>query len=127
MVYLALLHLWEQFDGLRVRRLCLGDTRKQSEIGVRNPSRSSRRTTEKCVHDGEKCTACGTCIDRCPTEALAMGDEDVPVLNSDLCIGCGVCATGCAFEAITLVERAGILPPPVDQKALLEAVKASQV
>ena len=81
----------------------------------------------KPLHDSEKCTACGTCIDRCPTEALAMGDEDVPVLNSDLCIGCGVCATGCDFEAITLVERAGILPPPLDQKALLEAVKASRV
>ena len=81
----------------------------------------------KPLHDIEKCTACGTCIDRCPTEALAMGDEDVPVLNSDLCIGCGVCATGCDFEAITLVERAGILPPPLDQKALLEAVKASRV
>ena len=78
-------------------------------------------------HGSEKCMACGSCIDRCPTEALVMGDEDVPVLNSDLCIGCGVCATGCDFEAITLVERADILPLPLDQKALLEAVKASQV
>jgi Fe-S-cluster-containing hydrogenase component 2 len=47
-------------------------------------------------------------------------------LDLDRCIGCGVCATGCAFEAIALVERAGVLPPPLDQKALLEAVKASQ-
>jgi Pyruvate/2-oxoacid:ferredoxin oxidoreductase delta subunit len=78
-------------------------------------------------HDGEECTACGSCIDRCPTGALVMGDEDVPVLNSDLCIGCGVCATGCDFEAITLVARADILPPPLDQKALRKAVKASQV
>ncbi len=78
-------------------------------------------------HDFDLCTACGTCVDRCPTEALTMGDEDKPELNLDRCIGCGVCATGCDFEAITLVERADILPPPLDQKALREAVKASQV
>jgi len=47
-------------------------------------------------------------------------------LNSDLCIGCGVCATDCDFEAITLMTRDGILPPPLDQKALSEAIKASQ-
>lgn len=77
-------------------------------------------------HDAEKCTSCGVCIERCPTKALAMGEEDVPLLNSDLCIGCGVCATGCDFEAITLVTREDILPPPLDQKALQEAIRASQ-
>jgi len=41
----------------------------------------------------------------------------------DVCIGCGVCATGCPEEAIDLVERGEILIPPVDQKALSEAVK----
>lgn len=76
-------------------------------------------------HDTDLCTACGTCIDRCPTEALTMGDDDKPELNLDRCIGCGVCATGCDFEAIALVERADIVPPPVDQKGLAEAVKAS--
>ena len=45
----------------------------------------------------------------------------------DLCIGCGVCATGCPEEAIDLVERGEILIPPVDQRALAEAVnKADQ-
>jgi Pyruvate/2-oxoacid:ferredoxin oxidoreductase delta subunit len=77
-------------------------------------------------YDPENCTACGVCIERCPTKALVMGDENVPQLNADLCFGCGVCATGCDFEAITLVIRDDIPPPPVDQKALLEAVKASQ-
>ncbi|MEK7826286.1 MAG: 4Fe-4S binding protein, partial [Thermodesulfobacteriota bacterium] len=80
----------------------------------------------KPAHNSDLCTACGSCIDRCPTKALLMTDGDEWELNLDRCIGCGVCATGCAFEAIALVERAGVLPPPVDQKALLEAVKASQ-
>jgi Fe-S-cluster-containing hydrogenase component 2 len=56
-----------------------------------------------------------------------MDNEDKPELNLDRCIGCGVCASGCAFDAITLVERAGILTPPLDQTTLREAIKASQV
>jgi Fe-S-cluster-containing hydrogenase component 2 len=56
-----------------------------------------------------------------------MDNEDKPELNLDRCIGCGVCASGCAFDAITLVERADILTPPLDQTALREAIKASQV
>jgi Pyruvate/2-oxoacid:ferredoxin oxidoreductase delta subunit len=75
--------------------------------------------------NSELCTACETCIDHCPTEALTLGEEEVPEVNLDRCIGCGVCATGCPEEAITLVERPGIPVPPVDQKALREAVKAS--
>jgi Pyruvate/2-oxoacid:ferredoxin oxidoreductase delta subunit len=77
-------------------------------------------------HNSDACTTCGTCIERCPTNALVMDNGEVWELNLDRCIGCGVCATGCDFGAIALVERPGILPPPVDQKALQEAIKASQ-
>jgi Pyruvate/2-oxoacid:ferredoxin oxidoreductase delta subunit len=74
--------------------------------------------------DAELCTACETCVERCPTEAISMGEEDVPEVNPDRCIGCGVCATGCPEEAIELVERPGVPVPPLDQKALREAMKA---
>jgi Pyruvate/2-oxoacid:ferredoxin oxidoreductase delta subunit len=77
-------------------------------------------------YDYDACTSCGTCIDRCPTKALSISDEERPEVDIDRCIGCGVCASGCAFDAITLVERAGIMPPPYDQKALSEALKASR-
>jgi Pyruvate/2-oxoacid:ferredoxin oxidoreductase delta subunit len=76
--------------------------------------------------DADSCTSCKTCIDRCPTDALVLGEEDVPEVNLDRCIGCGVCATGCPSEAIGLAERPGVPVPPVDQKALSEAIKASQ-
>jgi Pyruvate/2-oxoacid:ferredoxin oxidoreductase delta subunit len=78
------------------------------------------------VWDAELCTACETCIEGCSTEALTMGEEDVPEVNLDRCIGCGVCASGCPAEAIGLEERAGIPVPPVDHKALKEAMKASR-
>jgi Fe-S-cluster-containing hydrogenase component 2 len=57
-------------------------------------------------------------------DALSMGEEDVPVVNLDRCIGCGVCATGCPEEAIAMEERSGVPVPPVDRKALKEAIKA---
>jgi Pyruvate/2-oxoacid:ferredoxin oxidoreductase delta subunit len=73
--------------------------------------------------DPKLCETCETCIENCPTTALAMGNENLPIVNLDLCIGCGICATGCPEEAISLVEREEILIPPMDQKALAEAVK----
>ena len=40
--------------------------------------------------DSEICIACETCIDRCPMDALEMGEDEVPEVNLDRCIGCGV-------------------------------------
>ncbi len=77
------------------------------------------------VWDADHCTACETCIDRCPMDALQMGGDDLPQLDLDQCIGCGVCATGCPETAIMMNQRAGIAIPPVDRKALKVAIKAS--
>ena len=41
----------------------------------------------------DDCTACGTCIDECPVEAISEGDID-------LCTDCGACADVCPVEAI---------------------------
>ncbi len=48
--------------------------------------------------DPALCTACGTCIDECPTEAISAGD--VYVIDPDTCIDCGACAGVCPVEAI---------------------------
>jgi Pyruvate/2-oxoacid:ferredoxin oxidoreductase delta subunit len=77
------------------------------------------------VWDVDLCTACETCIENCPTEALTMGDQDVPEVNLDRCIGCGVCASGCPVDAIVLETRSDIEAPPVDRKALRAAIKAT--
>jgi len=79
----------------------------------------------KPIWDTDLCTACETCINNCPTEALMMGDQDVPEVNLDRCIGCGVCASGCPVEAIALETRPDVEAPPVDRKALRSAIKAS--
>ena len=66
----------------------------------------------------ETCTVCGTCVDRCPMDALTLGNSDVPDWDEDRCIGCGACASGCQEEAITLVERVGDFTPPANRMAL---------
>ena len=76
--------------------------------------------------DADLCTACGVCIDRCPPEALTLGDNDIPVVNLDRCFGCAVCATGCPTQAIAMINKPGFPAPPKDGKALKEAMKMGQ-
>ncbi|MFX0187608.1 MAG: DUF362 domain-containing protein [Candidatus Hodarchaeota archaeon] len=53
----------------------------------------------------DDCVGCGTCVEKCPLEAVELEDS-IAVVNKDLCIGCGVCAHHCSEEAIHL-ERIG--------------------
>ena len=46
----------------------------------------------------DDCTACGTCIDECPVEAISEGD--IYVIDPELCTECGACADVCPVEAI---------------------------
>lgn len=46
------------------------------------------------------CTACGTCIDECPVEAISPGD--VYVIDPSICTECGTCADVCPVEAISI-------------------------
>jgi Pyruvate/2-oxoacid:ferredoxin oxidoreductase delta subunit len=74
--------------------------------------------------DAERCVACGTCIERCPPEALTMSEENVPELNTDRCFGCGVCATGCSEGAIAMEAKPDFPAPPRTVKELVTALKS---
>jgi len=62
----------------------------------------------------DECVGCGTCVEKCPTEAIELIDEIADV-NIDKCIGCGICAHFCPESAINM-ERTGqrqvFIPPP---------------
>ncbi|TFF93016.1 MAG: 4Fe-4S dicluster domain-containing protein [Promethearchaeota archaeon] len=66
------------------------------------------------VTDMDLCTGCGTCVEKCPVEAIELNEENLPERNEDWCIGCGVCAYFCPESAISLLEgpRTVFVPPP---------------
>jgi len=66
----------------------------------------------KAVIDEELCSGCGTCIERCQMEAIALID-DVARLNQKRCIGCGNCVIDCPESAISLVSKDDPEVPPL--------------
>ena len=63
--------------------------------------------------DEELCIGCGTCVEKCPMETIALEDT-IAVVNEEKCIGCGVCAHHCPEDAMHL-KRIGprhvFIPP----------------
>jgi len=51
----------------------------------------------------DECTACGACIDECPTECISEGD-DFYTINPDDCTDCAACADVCPVECIAEAE-----------------------
>ena len=69
--------------------------------------------------DKDVCTGCGTCVDWCPTDAIALGNDGYAERDERACIGCGVCARFCPEGAISLKEglrRVYVQPPGLREK-----------
>lgn len=47
----------------------------------------------------DDCTACGSCIDECPVEAITEGDP-IYEIDVEACTDCGACCDVCPTEAI---------------------------
>ena len=66
------------------------------------------------VIDADACTACGTCLEWCPTDAIAWNEDGVAQRDERACLGCGVCARFCPESAISLkagARKVFIMPP----------------
>lgn len=55
------------------------------------------------VVDGSECTACESCLDRCPVGAISV--EASARVDRDKCLGCGLCASSCPAGAIAMRLR----------------------
>jgi ferredoxin len=62
--------------------------------------------------DAEVCIGCGTCEERCPMDAIVVGDDEIAHVDPARCIGCGVCVPTCPSTAVSLVLRETVTPPP---------------
>jgi Na+-translocating ferredoxin:NAD+ oxidoreductase RNF subunit RnfB len=80
---------------------CCGILRGLTEFG--NPA-SVARSDFQAVVDGDACTGCGTCIERCYFGALAVS-EDLCRADPSRCLGCGLCIAACPADALRLERR----------------------
>ena len=55
-------------------------------------------------YDAEKCIKCGACVERCPMEAIAFGDDGTCTHNL-ACVRCGQCVAVCPADARILTAR----------------------
>jgi NAD-dependent dihydropyrimidine dehydrogenase PreA subunit len=54
--------------------------------------------------EGDLCTGCETCAERCQMEAIDL-DDGISKIDPDRCIGCGLCVSTCPGEAIALIQK----------------------
>ena len=50
----------------------------------------------------KKCIGCGTCMKKCPAEAISFNENKKAYINPDKCIGCGECILLCPVGAIQI-------------------------
>ena len=51
--------------------------------------------------DKDKCDGCGSCVEACAVDAIALKDGKA-VVNDDECIECAVCVDECPNNAIEI-------------------------
>jgi Na+-translocating ferredoxin:NAD+ oxidoreductase RNF subunit RnfB len=73
----------------------------------------------------ELCTGSEICVQRCPTEAVAMADS-IASIDLARCIGCGLCVPTCPENAISLVKKAQEIVPPKTEEDLFDRILAGK-
>jgi NAD-dependent dihydropyrimidine dehydrogenase PreA subunit len=72
--------------------------------------------------NAEKCTGCGTCVNRCPLDTLRLKEtpegDKAYVAYPDDCMTCFECEVECLSSAISVHPFKEELPPTIDYAAL---------
>ncbi|MFO7962301.1 MAG: 4Fe-4S binding protein [Desulfobacterales bacterium] len=80
---------------------------------MRKPAKATVTNFQARIYS-EMCSGCGTCMDRCPVNAVTVNRDAVAEINPDRCIGCGLCVSTCPEGALSLrqkPEEAYWIPP----------------
>jgi NAD-dependent dihydropyrimidine dehydrogenase PreA subunit len=57
--------------------------------------------------DQERCVGCGSCLEVCPHEVLAMAGSKALIDDRDACMECGACALNCPAGALSVQAGVG--------------------
>ena len=76
--------------------------------------------------NSENCDQCWDCIEKCPMDALEMGDDN-PSIDLDRCIGCGVCVSTCKSGAYELIAKDIKHVPPKDTDAMYKKILLERI
>jgi ferredoxin len=96
--------------------------------------KKKRNQMGKVIFEKENCipyvegTACGSCSEHCPTQAVKMitfdkGSLTMPKTDQDLCIGCGACEEACPTRPYRAIWVDGNQEHQVSKKPAEEKIK----
>ncbi|HOO56507.1 MAG TPA: DUF362 domain-containing protein [bacterium] len=74
-------------------------------IGMGCAASSGKQNQHSDVKPGVKkklCVGCGTCLKKCPVDAISLNDDKKAVIDKKKCIGCAECTVACRFNAIAI-------------------------
>jgi len=52
--------------------------------------------------DAAKCTGCGACLRKCPSQAISGTKKEPHEIDQSKCVKCGVCLDTCRFDAVSV-------------------------
>lgn len=68
-----------------------------------------RKAEYVAMHDYDRCTGCGSCVQRCQFSAITYSPYlEKAIFDMKKCAGCGLCRTVCEQGAIRLVRRSEV-------------------
>jgi len=73
--------------------------------GTIDPAYSPDLSTKKIWIDQGDCEGCGTCVSRCPNQAIFQNAEGLANVNYTICMTCGYCAPVCPVRAIIMINK----------------------
>ncbi len=79
--------------------------------------------------DPEKCQGCGTCLKKCPTDAIIGGKKMIHIVDQEKCTKCGTCFEVCPtkFSAVTKISGVPVPPPvPEEERTVVKKSKEKQ-
>jgi ferredoxin len=72
--------------------------------------------------DYDLCSACGSCADVCPVDAVTI--DEFAEVDEEWCVGCGVCVKVCPTSAITMKRKTDDIPPATFEELHRERERA---